>query len=403
MSILKSVGIDRIRMDKILANIRAKFKDTYGQDLNLEESTPDGQIVGVLSEVISSLNEGVQAIYDNFNPNSSTGIYLDELVKLNGIARIPKTPTNVILDLTIDTGGIEEIIPAPVYINSPDGNNQYVIISDIFAPVGGTIQVYAEATEYDTPIVPENTLTVVETSTGFSIICNNPKPSVLGREEETDAQLRARRFIDSSFSGDSSTDKLYKKLISMDKTRDAIVYENDNTGSDHNALANSLAIIVRPISGLSNDELVLWREEVANNIFKNITVGVGTNTTYFPNKKTIVVTSRQGFTSIIYFVEATEVTVDVVVNVTELDGFPTNGDELIKQEIINYVNENPDRYRLDSLIVTRELYIPCHRVPGHSITSITTDIGGGATSADKNLLDYQAPYFDIANITVNVT
>ena len=49
MSILKSVGIDRIRMDKILANIRAKFKDTYGQDLNLEESTPDGQIVGVLS------------------------------------------------------------------------------------------------------------------------------------------------------------------------------------------------------------------------------------------------------------------------------------------------------------------------------------------------------------------
>ena len=404
MSILTKEGILRERLDKILSKVNAIFRDSYSQEINLSESTPDAQIAGIFSESLSNLYEGCQSLFDNFNPNSSTGVNLDRLVELNGLTRIPRTPTNVILDLLIDTGGIEVIIPAPVYVNSPDGNNPYVIPEDIFAPVGGTIQVYAEATEFDTPIVPANTLTVVTTSTGYTIICNNTEPSVVGRDEETDSELRMRRYIDSSFSGDSSTDKLYSALINLPNTLDCTVLENSGFATPINVPDHSVLVIVRPLLTLTATEISYWQEEVADTMLDNITVGTGTNNTFYPNKKTIVSTSRQGFTSIMYFIQATEASVDIVVNVTELDGFPTNGEQLIKEEIIKYVTENIKDYGLGSTVITNKLYIPCHKVPGHTIDSMTTSIAGGLATADNKTLDInEAPNFDINNITVNVT
>jgi uncharacterized phage protein gp47/JayE len=92
------------RLADIKTEIQNALKSVYGDGVDLSEQSPFGVLIGIMSERYALLYELLEAVYDASFVNSSFGIYLDELVALNGITRLPATTSEVALTFTRSNG-----------------------------------------------------------------------------------------------------------------------------------------------------------------------------------------------------------------------------------------------------------------------------------------------------------
>ena len=80
-------GLEIERLDAILDRLSQGMRDIYGQDINLNPDTPDGQWIGILSQGIADINEVIAGVYGMSDPTSAVGQWLDIQVKYVGISR----------------------------------------------------------------------------------------------------------------------------------------------------------------------------------------------------------------------------------------------------------------------------------------------------------------------------
>lgn len=93
------------RLPEILADLRAKavelFQDLVpeGDVVNTGDNSTLGRMIGIISPSLSDAWEASQEVYDAFNINAATGVALDNLCALGGVARQPAsgTVTSVLL------------------------------------------------------------------------------------------------------------------------------------------------------------------------------------------------------------------------------------------------------------------------------------------------------------------
>lgn len=93
-----------------------------GEVVNVEENSTLGRIIGVAAPSSSDIWEAIQEVYDAFNPNSATGISLDNLVALGGVSRLSESATraNVIV-----TGNTNITLPAGSKVSSSTTGKMY--------------------------------------------------------------------------------------------------------------------------------------------------------------------------------------------------------------------------------------------------------------------------------------
>ena len=165
-----------------------KFKLIYGQDINLEQNSPDGQLLGIITNEIYDLQTLILHIYNSFDPDLAQGVELNKLLKL--IAQTRRASTKSIVDITI-VANANVTLPAD-YTIIDENKNEWVINAETTL-ISGTNIISFNAVNFGAIEASANTINDVVTVFPEIISVNNALPAEVGRDEESDVLLRKRR------------------------------------------------------------------------------------------------------------------------------------------------------------------------------------------------------------------
>jgi len=385
---ISATGFNRKRLDQILADKNSDVKAVFGENFNVAPESPDGQINGSLSESDALLWEIAEEAYNAFNPSAAAGVTLSNLVQLNAITRNAATSSRTQLTLT---GTALTVIPLGSLVSTSDTGDQFATETEVTLDGAGNGTVFASSVITGPTEALAGTLTVIDTPvTGWATV-TNVADADKGTNEETDPDLRARRIQSTASNAQSVIDALFAAVADLDGVTRTVVLENDTDITDAAGLPpHSFQVIV--IGGVDAEiGLAIWLKKPA---------GI----TSFGNTSTPILDS-QGISHTISFSRATEIPIFVEVDVTTFAAYPANGDDLIKQAIVDYANGIlvPGRgFSLAEDVIYTRLYTPINSVPGHEIDDLQIGLSAPATGViNIPISATEISLFTIANIVVN--
>lgn len=240
-NILDENGLQVATAQEIRANLETGLRAIYGQDINLDQNSPNGQEVGITTQLVTDLLELLVQVNNGFDPDRAIGRILDERVVINNIERFGATYTTINIDITVDRtvtlqglDGNYNDPNATAYTVQDNAGNQF-ILADTTTIIAGTHSLTFRSRnigQVETTIgTINNPVTIVLGVTGI----NNPAAAVtVGQNEETDAQLRVRRQRSVANSANGYLNGLLGLILSLEGVTDARLYENftDSTDSD---------------------------------------------------------------------------------------------------------------------------------------------------------------------------
>ena len=237
-----NVGVIVPSDDEVLAGVKQKFSEIFGEDLDLSAETPVGRLIEAFAVLIrTSLGITAQAA-NQFNPTISTGIYLDSIGTLFDLARITGTHTKVAVKCYM---GSEITIPAGSQIQSSLTGDLFSIDADIVGePIGaddlddafvksrdGVNYVgYGTATANATGPISGNvgTITVVQNAVVGWYGVTNTQILRIGSDVETDADFR-KRIGEARAIGVGFRSSLTSRLRRIDNVLSLCILENNNS------------------------------------------------------------------------------------------------------------------------------------------------------------------------------
>lgn len=180
-------GVITVDTTDIKSEFEQAYKAALGADLNLDISTPVGQlVVNDTTALVTSMAECV-AMANETSVYTATGEALDVAAARAGYYRKSATPTTVIVTFT---GNANTVVPAGTVIS--DGDNEYVTLDKTTVSNSGSVQVQAQCTVPGAIKCPAGTLTeLVTTVAGLSTV-NNVNDGIIGTETESDNAFRDR-------------------------------------------------------------------------------------------------------------------------------------------------------------------------------------------------------------------
>lgn len=385
---ISETGFKRKRLDLLLEELNSEVKSIFGENFNVSPESPDGQINGVISESNANLWELAEEAYNAFNPSAAKGSSLSNLVRLNGISRLPATFSRVQLSLS---GNPSTIIPQGSLVSTSDTGDQFQTEVDITLDGAGEAVVFALALETGPISALAGTITEIETPiTGWNSV-NNLTDAEEGSEEETDPELRSRRERSTSTASQAMVDSLFANIANIEGVTNTVVLENDTNSVDSNGLPpKSFQVIV-----LGGDD-----QEIASMIWLKKPAGIlsfGTTN--------VTIQDSQNIDHIVSFSRPTSVEIYVEVTIIPNDEYPSSGDEDIKQAIVDYANGDLVEGRGFSLgedVIYTRLYTPINSIQGHEISDLRIGLSSSPTGISNIAIAVtELSNFSISNITVN--
>ena len=185
-------GITTETQAEIQAQILARLQTKFGGTLNTSITSLSGQFAAVAAELLAVLQQNTALLARSFDPNSATGVLLDQRAALTGSVRkgatystieglLTATGVCVVPDGTlfenVQFGGQWQTTGGP-YNFAGAGSQAATLIAVESGPVN------AQAGNTWTPI------TVIANLTGFT---NPAEDATLGETQESDAAFRYRR------------------------------------------------------------------------------------------------------------------------------------------------------------------------------------------------------------------
>ena len=219
---------------EILTRLSTQLKDIYGQDINLDQDTPDGQLLGINTTVISDLQDLGLYIYNSMDPDFAEGVNLDRLLKLLARTRLPATKSTVDINLTLNR---DAIIPITYTVSDSNGQNWQIASEQTLT--AGTHLVTFESVDYGMITAESNTITQQVTIMTEIDSLTNPADAISGRDEESDQELRERRNKILEVNAYSTTGSILGKILTLDNVADCIIYENKTSVFDTQKDLNS--------------------------------------------------------------------------------------------------------------------------------------------------------------------
>jgi uncharacterized phage protein gp47/JayE len=134
MAGISDQGFTIKRMTEILSDLRTEavtlFQDLVvpGDQVDVSDSSALGRLIALVSPSLADLWEAAQADYAAFDPNSATGIALDNLVALGGISRQEQTYSTAQVILSGDNG---TLVSSGLTVGSTVNSSQWTIISPV--------------------------------------------------------------------------------------------------------------------------------------------------------------------------------------------------------------------------------------------------------------------------------
>lgn len=100
MAGVDSTGFVQKTITEIIVSIQDGYRLVYGAGVNVASSSRIGQRIALFAGALAEVWELGEAVFNSLDPDASTGLGLDNVLKLNGLTRKPATSSTVVLTLT---------------------------------------------------------------------------------------------------------------------------------------------------------------------------------------------------------------------------------------------------------------------------------------------------------------
>lgn len=254
---------------EILSDTQQDFQTVFGQDLSLEEATPQGRLIEQIS-LSKKFIIGLCALQANqINPQYATGESLDSIGSLFNVKRKSATATTVWVIVVVSKS---TTLPKGIDISDKNGNTFY-LINETEIPSSGTYLLQFECSETGEIIVNAgdiNTPSKAMVALGVESATNNAS-GITGNASESDVDY-SKRIEQERFTGKSLIGDIKSAIDELDSVVSSAIYNNGEstampayTGSSVNVDAHSILAII-----FGGDD-----DEIARTLIDNISAGCG--------------------------------------------------------------------------------------------------------------------------------
>ena len=386
MGVFSDSGYVRERLDEWQTKLKNLYYSIFGSNIDLSDDTQDGQLIGANAEAFSDQDQQVELISKVCDPAQAQGSYLSTLVKINGISRNGSTSSTVTLTITGTDG---TIISAGSLVRETTNDEKFSTDNDVTIS-SGTATVTATAVSSGVVVATAGTLTTIDSQIAGWTSVTNSNDATLGQDEESDANLRIRRKNSTAISSTGNTEAVAGALLALDGVATSIVKENETGSVDSDGIsAHSIACIVE--GGTAAD--------IANSIYNTKSSGCST---FGALAETIV--NSEGFDKDINYSRPDDVDIYISMNVRQLSGYPSGGEDQIKAAIIEYFeNDSETRFIIGDDIIYSEIYNPINSIEGVSVTDLTVGIASTPTGKIDVTIDFdELARFDTSRIIITI-
>lgn len=296
---VNSNGIDIALFPQIRGAIADRMKEIFGNDIDLSTASADGQYINMESLIFNNMYGLISYLFNNLNPNTASGKYLDVLASLSNVKRKgPSRSTAVVLVKYVgtannyvpeaiiaqDRNGVEWTWKNPVdtngFVYEFNNGDDPVYLTFTCNNLGATEAYKGTADSIDwnnVNFLNTNGSIYLELTTQFKLY--QYENAVLGAMNESDTSLRNRRAR--YIGGNSQTTQvgLETDLYNYAAVEDVYVF-NNATGVRKDLIDNAEVLnhdVYIAIRYKENIDLPKTRVAIAQIIYNNLTAGVNTS------------------------------------------------------------------------------------------------------------------------------
>lgn len=318
---------------------RQAMRDIYGQDINLDADSQDGQLCAHFAQSQYDLGVLCGAVFNNYSPSTARGDALSREVKINGIARQGATHSSA--DLVISGAAGTTIVNGQARDTLQD-SHLWNLPPEVVIPVSGSITVTAVCADEGEIRAPIGSITRIATPTEGWTGVTNETEAAAGREIETDAELRIRQTTSTAQPSQTIVKGVLGGILDLTGVTRAIVYENDTGVTDENGIpAHSISAVVE-----GGDA-----QEIGAAIKLRKTAGTGTYGT-----TSVTVTDSEMVPMVVRFFRPTVAHIKVKITIEPLTGFTSELFHNIQEQVAAYVNS----LTFGQAVRISKLYVPAN-------------------------------------------
>lgn len=244
---LVTQSLEEIRQDLI-----TKFKGVYGQDINIEQNSPDGQWINILAQEKKDILDLFTQFYNNLDPDRAIGIPQQILYKLNGLIIKAYTYSYTYVNVTVNESTSLQGLDAN--IESADGTGYTVrdingnrwILAASAELEAGVHSLNFRAADLGSITALPNTINVMETVVRGVSSVNNPAGNyITGSTGETSAQFRLRRNQAMAVPSQGFDESTESQILNLTNVTQCKVYDNRTDSVVNGIPAHGIWVIVQ--------------------------------------------------------------------------------------------------------------------------------------------------------------
>lgn len=360
---------------------------------------PAMQVVHVPLEGVGIAWQAAQLIYQQFDPKAATGPSQSNLVQLNGITRQDASASVAPVQL-VGTPSI--MIPSGQLISDVNNVNQWSTTTDIELDGTGVGTGKASCLVLG-PVaaISGSLINIVTPYPGWTGVTNTADAD-LGRNVETDTELRQRRDRSTMAPAASPVESVYANLANITGVTYTRVRQNNTLAPDTNGIpGKSVAAVIVGGEDLEIAYTLLARTGVASAWYGNTSQ---------------VLFDAQGEPYTISWTRPTplQIYIGLQLEIINPNIFPADGIQQIKNAIRAYAQGGAPALGVDdgfstsgfppgATVIFSRLYTPINFVPGHRVVSLFIGTSPSPTGTTDIPTPWdQVPLFLDDNIDITV-
>lgn len=317
-------GIVIQNLSEILTERENTCREFLGNDFVTSGESVVANLQSVDADRELDLQELLLFVANQLDPDQAQGIWLDYICALNNITRYGATKSTIPITVTGTANTTKNVGEVTIVDETTD---EYYINKDVFViGLDGTVDVDFEATSYGAiTALPTSDFSLKTPSLGVSSVAyNNDGTAIVGRNTETDEELRSRRKDAVTYTASSILSSIKSSVYQLSDITYLNAYENDTMNTVDTLPAKSFEIVVE-----GGDE-----NEIAQAILEKKPAGIQA---YGTTVKTIYDEDGNAFS--IGFTRPTKVPVDFTITFNALTQQTEEWKDDLKAEILTAFNK----------------------------------------------------------------
>lgn len=337
-------GFNKPNISDLMDSMEEKFResDSFGSDFSFEVDKAIYQFSSAVASVGDNILEIIEQAYNNATHLKAEGVPLDQKAAFYGLTR--KQASKAVGQVTFN-GTIGTVIPTGYQMRTADSIVFTVDNGATLTSTSITLDVTAQESG-ESGNVEAGSITISVTPLPGITSFSNSSETAGGESRETDSELRQRINASLETGSGANVDGIAAEIEGLAGVQAATVYENDqDTTSPEGIPPKSIAPYVLGGANLDIAQAIFGKKGAGIQSYGAITESI---------------TDTQGITHQIGFSRPIEKNAWIKATITKGANYPVDGDALIKQQILNYMDtinlgENVYPYKISTSIANLQL------------------------------------------------